>query len=68
MKRIDVHELESRNHSLELAIHELDRRGSHMTPEDRLRAAELKRLRLVTKDQLYALRQPGASPGSARAR
>ena len=57
MKRIDVQDLELRNHSLEQAIHELDRRGSHMTPEDRLRAAELKRLRLVTKDKLYALRR-----------
>ena len=39
MKRIDVQDLEFRNHSLEQAIHELDRRGNHMTPEDRLRAA-----------------------------
>jgi hypothetical protein len=57
MKRIDVHELELRTHSLEQEIHELDRRGEHMTPEDRVRAAELKRLRLVTKDQLDALRR-----------
>jgi hypothetical protein len=57
MKRIDARELELRTHSLEIAIHELDRRGSHMTPEDRLRAAELKRLRLVAKDQLDALRR-----------
>jgi hypothetical protein len=57
MKRIDAHELELRSQSLELAIHELDRRGSHMTPEERVRAAELKRLRLVTKDQLYVLRR-----------
>jgi hypothetical protein len=57
MKRIDVHELELRTHSLEQAIHELDRRGEHMTPEDRARAAELKRLRLATKDQLDALRR-----------
>jgi hypothetical protein len=57
MKRIDVRDLELQTHSLELAIHELDRRGSHMTPEERLRAAELKRLRLVAKDQLDALRR-----------
>jgi hypothetical protein len=57
MKRLDAHELERETHSLEIAIHELDRRGSHMTPEDRLRAAELKRLLLVTKDQLGALRR-----------
>jgi hypothetical protein len=52
MKRMGVHELELRTHSLEIAIHELDRRGSPMTPHDRLRATELKRLRLVAKDQL----------------
>ena len=55
MKRIDVRELELRHNALDFAIHELDRRGSHMTPEERSRAAELKRQRLVTKDQLYAL-------------
>jgi hypothetical protein len=55
MKRIDVHELELRHNALDFAIHELDRRGSHMTPEDRIRAAELKRERLLTKDQLYTL-------------
>jgi hypothetical protein len=55
MKRIDVHELELRHHALDFAIHELDRRGEHMTPEDRLRAAELKRERLVTKDRIVTL-------------
>jgi hypothetical protein len=54
---MDVHELELQTHSLEREIHELDRRGEHMTPEDRARAAELKRLRLVAKDQLDALRR-----------
>jgi hypothetical protein len=56
MKRIEVSELERQTRSLETAIHELERRGSHMTPEDRERAAELKRLRLAAKDQLDALR------------
>ena len=56
MKHIDVSELEQTTRSLENAIHELERRGSHMTPEDRERAAELKRLRLAAKDQLDALR------------
>jgi uncharacterized protein YdcH (DUF465 family) len=55
MKRIDVRELELRHNALDFAIHELDRRGSHMTPEERERASELKRERLATKDQLYAL-------------
>jgi hypothetical protein len=57
MKRIDARVLESRAHSLDMAIHELDRRGSHMTPEDRERSAELKRLRLAAKDQLDVLRR-----------
>jgi hypothetical protein len=56
MKHMDVGELEQTARSLENAIHELDRRGSHMTPEDRERAAELKRLRLVAKDRLDAIR------------
>jgi hypothetical protein len=56
MKRIDVSELERQARTLETAIHELERRGSHMTPEDRERAAELKRLRLAAKDRLDGLR------------
>jgi uncharacterized protein YdcH (DUF465 family) len=55
MKRIDVRDLELRHNALDFAIHELDRRGSHMTPTERMRAAELKRQRLATKDMLYAL-------------
>jgi uncharacterized protein YdcH (DUF465 family) len=55
MKRVDVRDLELRHNALEFAIHELDRRGSHMTPEERTRASELKKQRLATKDQLYAL-------------
>jgi uncharacterized protein YdcH (DUF465 family) len=57
MKRIDVQDLELRHRSLEHAIHELERRGSHMTPEDHSRASELKKQRLATKDQLYSLRR-----------
>lgn len=56
MKRIDIRELEVRNHSLDRLIHELDRRGSHLSPQDQLRATQLKKQRLVTKDQLYAIR------------
>jgi uncharacterized protein YdcH (DUF465 family) len=55
MKRVDVRELELRHNALDFAIHELDRRGSHMTPDERTRASELKKQRLVTKDLLYAL-------------
>ena len=57
MKRIDVQDLELRHRSLEFAIHELERRGIHMTPEDRSRATELKKQRLATKDQLDRLRR-----------
>lgn len=56
MKHMDARELEQTARSLENAIHELDRRGSHMTPEDRERAAELKRQRLLAKDRLDAVR------------
>ena len=55
MKRIDVRDLELRHNALDFAIHELDRRGSHMTPEERTRVFELKKQRLATKDQLYQL-------------
>jgi uncharacterized protein YdcH (DUF465 family) len=53
---MDVHELELRKESLDFAIHELDRRGWHMTPEERSKVTELKKQRLVTKDQLVAMR------------
>ena len=55
MKRIDVRDLELRHNALDYAIHELDRRGSHMTPPERARVFELKKERLVTKDRLYQL-------------
>jgi hypothetical protein len=56
MKHVDIRELELRTRALEHLIHKLDRRGVHMTPEERLRASELKKRRLVTKDQLLSLR------------
>jgi uncharacterized protein YdcH (DUF465 family) len=55
MKFLDVHVLELRHRALDQEIHKLDRRGIHMTPQDRERASELKKRRLVTKDQLYRL-------------
>jgi hypothetical protein len=55
MKILDVQGLELRHRALDREIHELDRRGEHMTPLDRERAALLKKRRLATKDQLYAL-------------
>jgi hypothetical protein len=56
MRQIDVRELELRRRALEAQIHEIERRGMHMTPEEHLRAAELKKRRLVTKDRLSTLR------------
>jgi uncharacterized protein YdcH (DUF465 family) len=57
MKHFDARELELRHAALDFAIHELDRRGEHMTPADRTRSTELKKQRLATKDQLDALTQ-----------
>ncbi|HLK40191.1 MAG TPA: hypothetical protein VKU41_25725 [Polyangiaceae bacterium] len=56
MKHVDLGELELRQRTLERLIHKLDRRGEHMTPEDRLRATVLKKRRLAAKDELLALR------------
>jgi len=55
MKHVDIRELELRHRALDRAIHKLNRRGSHMTPLDRLRSLELKKQRLATKDALYAI-------------
>jgi uncharacterized protein YdcH (DUF465 family) len=55
MKNLDVQTLELRHRTLDKEIHKLDRRGEHMTPLDRERSIELKKRRLATKDQLYAL-------------
>jgi uncharacterized protein YdcH (DUF465 family) len=55
MKIFDVRVLELRYRALDKQIHKLDRRGVHMTPSDRERATELKKQRLLAKDQLYAL-------------
>jgi hypothetical protein len=55
MKQVDVRELELRRRTLEAQIHEIERRGAHMTPEEHVRAAELKKRRLMTKDWLTTL-------------
>jgi len=55
MRQIDVRELEIRRRTLEEQIHEIERRGIHMTPEEHFRAVQLKKRRLVTKDRLYTL-------------
>ena len=57
MKQTSVRELESIHRSLDLQIRKLERRGYHMTPPEQLRATELKKLRLATKDRLSDLRR-----------
>ncbi len=54
MKILDVRMLELRHRTLDRQIHKLDRRGEHMTPQERERAAELKKQRLLMKDALHA--------------
>jgi hypothetical protein len=55
MRQVDVRELELRQRTLESQIHAIERRGVHMTPEEHMRAAELKKRRLATKDWLTTL-------------
>jgi uncharacterized protein YdcH (DUF465 family) len=59
MKRLSLGELEVRTRSLDAEIRRIERRGSHMTPQDLERAAILKRMRLQTKDQLDELKRAG---------
>ena len=56
MTRLSLGELEQNAKTLELQIQKLERSGWHMTPEEQSRAAELKKIRLVTKDRLDELR------------
>jgi hypothetical protein len=53
---VTVGELEAASRRLELQIKKLDRRGSHITPPEQMRATELKKLRLAAKDRLMSLR------------
>lgn len=57
MKQTSVRELETIHRSLDLQIKKLERRGYHMTPSEELRATELKKLRLATKDKITDLRR-----------
>jgi uncharacterized protein YdcH (DUF465 family) len=49
---VTVGELETTHRSLDRQIKKLNHRGSHMTPQERSVAAELKKLRLATKDRI----------------
>ena len=62
MKRIDIRELEASHRTLDQAVHELERRGLHMTPEERLRATELKKQRLAVRDRLADARSQQDQP------
>jgi hypothetical protein len=55
LDHISVADLENTARALDLQIHKLERRGSHMTPPEHMRSVELKKLRLVTKDRLADL-------------
>ncbi len=56
MIRIEsVKALEARHRDLDKQIHRLERRGTLMSPPERERAVQLKRLKLATKDRLAAL-------------
>ncbi len=55
MTRLSLGELVSTTRTLDLQILKLDRRGAHATPEDLVRAAELKKIRLQAKDRLNEL-------------
>ena len=56
MKHVNIRELELRGRTLDDEIRRLERRGAHMTPDDRVRATVLKKQRLATKDELFSLR------------
>ncbi len=57
MTMTSLTDLEARHRTLDLQIKKLDRRGMHMTPHEQLRAMELKKLRLATKDELFSFRK-----------
>jgi hypothetical protein len=57
--RATVRELEAQSRMLDMQIHKLERRGSHLTPFEHLQAIELKKLRLAAKDRLNELRRVG---------
>jgi uncharacterized protein YdcH (DUF465 family) len=52
-----VSALEAQHRELDQQIHRLERRGTLMSPPERERALQLKRLKLATKDRLAALRR-----------
>jgi len=57
--RATVDELEVESQRLDKQIHELERRGSHQTPPEHMKATELKKMRLLAKDRLDELKRTG---------
>jgi hypothetical protein len=55
MTRLSLGDLVTTTRTLDLQILKLDRRGAHLTPEEHIRAVELKKLRLQAKDRLDEL-------------
>ncbi len=55
--RFSVGELETTKKTLDLQILKLDRRGAHASPQEHMRAVELKKLRLATLDRLFELKR-----------
>jgi len=55
MRTHSITTLEAQHRDLDRQIHRLERRGTLMSPPERDRAVQLKRLKLATKDRLAAL-------------
>jgi uncharacterized protein YdcH (DUF465 family) len=49
---VTVNELESEHRVIDRQIKKLNHRGSHMTPPEQAEVAQLKKLRLATKDRI----------------
>jgi uncharacterized protein YdcH (DUF465 family) len=49
-------DLQHQHHALDLELRRIERRGLRMTPSERARAQELKKLKLAAKDRLASLR------------
>ncbi len=59
-----MNELEARHRRLHDEVMLLERRG-YLTPEEQRRIAELKKAKLLAKDELYAARRRASEPPPA---